>query len=207
MTKSADEDDQLSLQTASPYRTKARHQLIGAFALVATLAILMPLFFHAEPRIPSAEPKAAKVQDEPDLQAKPPEVTTQSAETPTQETLAARSEAADTQPPQKQEAAPAADTPKEPDTGNQRATNPYPELYPDSYVLQAGNFSKKSSAKSQVARLKKLGFKVYTDQVKTPKGERTRVRVGPFDNKAEALQAQGRLRKAKLEAALAGPDH
>ena len=53
MNKSADEDDQFSLQTASPYRIKARQRLIGAVALVVLVAIGMPIFFHAEPRIPS----------------------------------------------------------------------------------------------------------------------------------------------------------
>jgi DedD protein len=72
--------------------------------------------------------------------------------------------------------------------------------------LQAGAFSQSESADAQVARLKKLGFKVYTDRIKTPKGERVRVRVGPFATKADAVKAQTKLRQAQLEAPLAGPD-
>jgi DedD protein len=72
--------------------------------------------------------------------------------------------------------------------------------------LQAGAFSQSDNAEAQVARLKKLGLKVYTDRIKTPKGERVRVRVGPFDSKADALKAQSKLRQAHFEASLAGPD-
>ncbi|NDH31536.1 MAG: SPOR domain-containing protein, partial [Betaproteobacteria bacterium] len=89
---------------------------------------------------------------------------------------------------------------------DQVVRQPYPERYPDRYVLQAGAYSQSENADAQVARLKKLGVKVYTDRIKTPKGERVRVRVGPFANKADAVKVQTKLRQAQIETALAGPD-
>ncbi|NCX71892.1 MAG: hypothetical protein EBW88_00535, partial [Betaproteobacteria bacterium] len=39
---------------------------------------------------------------------------------------------------------------------------------------------------------------MYTDRIKTPKGERVRVRVGPFANKADAVKVQTKLRQAQI---------
>ena len=236
MTKSTDEDDQFSLEAASPYRTKARQRLIGALALIVLMSIVMPIFFHAEPRIPSVQPKPAKAPEpllsidqkadtgETGTEATKP-VSAADAESSKQASspvdAVSKSQAssetqgrqltADTNPtpqptPTPTSASASTTAAASPDPGNRRSDNPNAERFPDRYVLQAGAFSKKSSARAQVARLKKLGFKVYTEQVKTPKGERTRVRVGPFDDKAEAVQAQKKLRKAKLDVPLAGPD-
>jgi len=245
MNKSADEDDQFSLQTASPYRTKARQRLIGALALVVMLAIVMPIFFHAEPRIPSVETRLEKSSDEAlsDFKAqalgasviekeeiegehKPSdedEAATKTAKleshspseappTPALSPTASEAKSAaqaklDAQAKSDVEAKsekPQQSVPSE--RPDKAAKQPYPERYPDRYVLQAGAFSQSDNAEAQVARLKKLGLKVYTDRIKTPKGERVRVRVGPFDSKADALKAQSKLRQARLEASLAGPD-
>ena len=254
MTKSTDEDDQFSLEAASPYRTKARQRLIGALALIVLMSIVMPIFFHAEPRIPSVQSKPAKAPEpllsidqkadtgetgteatkpvsaadaESSKQASSPvdavsksqassetqgrqltadtNPTPQPTPTPTS-TSASASASASTSASTSTSTSTSTTAAASPDPGNRRSDNPNAERFPDRYVLQAGAFSKKSSARAQVARLKKLGFKVYTEQVKTPKGERTRVRVGPFDDKAEAVQAQKKLRKAKLDVPLAGPD-
>ncbi|MFZ9799911.1 MAG: SPOR domain-containing protein [Burkholderiaceae bacterium] len=239
MNKSADEDDQFSLQTASPYRTKARQRLIGALALVVLLAIVMPIFFHAEPRIPSVDPRLEKSSDEAlsdhkaqalgasviekeDIEGehKPSgedEAATKTAKleahspseaspTPVLSPTASEAKSA---AQAKSDAQAKSETPqqsKASDKPDKAAKQPYPERYPDRYVLQAGAFSQSDNAEAQVARLKKLGLKVYTDRIKTPKGERVRVRVGPFDSKADALKAQSKLRQARLEASLAGPD-
>lgn len=239
MNKSADEDDQFSLQTASPYRTKARQRLIGALALVVLLAIVMPIFFHAEPRIPSVETRLEKSSDEAlsdhkaqalgasviekeDIEGehKPSgedEAATKTAKleahspseaspTPVLSPTASEAKSA---AQAKSDAQAKSETPQQSKTSDKpdkAAKQPYPERYPDRYVLQAGAFSQSDNAEAQVARLKKLGLKVYTDRIKTPKGERVRVRVGPFDSKADALKAQSKLRQARLEASLAGPD-
>ena len=50
----ADEED-LPPGVASGYRTRARQRLIGAIVLALGVAILMPVFFHGEPRMPRPE--------------------------------------------------------------------------------------------------------------------------------------------------------
>jgi DedD protein len=60
-------------------------------------------------------------------------------------------------------------------------------------------------AKAQVARGSKLGFKPYTEKVKTSRGDRIRVRVGPYLTKKQATQARARLRAAGIDTALIAP--
>jgi len=251
MNKSADEDDQFSLQTASPYRIKARQRLIGAVVLMVLVAIVMPIFFNAEPRIPSVSPKQnlperdaamqdgksndrsaqassgeaadeAKAAAHDEHGAKPvgsdeslSKADAHSGSRPVSEVDAASAKAeavAKAEQAPKPEAAAKSEMPAKADVATKTeqaepaTKNPYPERYPDRYVLQAGAFSQPESAEAQVARIRKLGFKVYTDRIKTPKGERVRVRVGPFSNKADAIKAQNKLRQSQLDIPLVGPD-
>ena len=53
------------------------------------------------------------------------------------------------------------------------------------------------------ARIEKLGLKTYTQVLEAPgTAPKTRVRVGPFANKAEADAAASKLQKAGLPAAV-----
>jgi DedD protein len=47
--------------------------------------------------------------------------------------------------------------------------------------------------------------KVYTETVKTERGERIRVRVGPFASREAAEDAREKLKAAGLNAALIAP--
>ena len=51
-------------------------------------------------------------------------------------------------------------------------------------------------------RLKRAGLESYTQKVKTKDGNRTRVRVGPYTDKAEAESAAGAVRKLDLTVSL-----
>ena len=53
-------------------------------------------------------------------------------------------------------------------------------------------------AKVAAEVIEKLGLKTYTQEVDTPTGRRTRVRVGPFETKAEADAAGAKLKGAGL---------
>ena len=88
-----------------------------------------------------------------------------------------------------------------------RRTNPnsIKAASPSGYVVQIGAFSSMRGAKAQVARGSKLGFKPYTEKVKTSRGDRIRVRVGPYLTKKQATQARARLRAAGIDTALIAP--
>ncbi|MFN5156477.1 MAG: SPOR domain-containing protein, partial [Betaproteobacteria bacterium] len=52
------------------------------------------------------------------------------------------------------------------------------------------------------AKLQLLGYASYTQDVDSPTGKRTRVRVGPFKSRAEAEAVAARVKTAGLQAAV-----
>lgn len=253
----ADEED-LPPGVASGYRTKARQRLIGAIVLALGVAILMPVFFHGEPRMPRPElritmpsrdaaledamPAAAGGGEEnrtpvashggssgvgaedaqrrpggelegatqasgPGSATKATAVADHHASAKADAKVDAKSDAkldtkvdarTDTKIEIKTDAKSGLKSDSKPDVRAER--------YTDQYILQAGAYSQADNADAQVARLRKLGVKVYTERISTPRGDRIRVRVGPFSSRAEALRIQSKLRQAQVETTLAGPD-
>ncbi|MCA3107338.1 MAG: SPOR domain-containing protein [Rhodocyclaceae bacterium] len=62
------------------------------------------------------------------------------------------------------------------------------------FVIQLGAFAEISRAKDRHAQLVKAGVKSYTEVVKTPTGDKTRVRAGPFPTREAAEQVNERLK-------------
>ncbi|MGB7182353.1 MAG: SPOR domain-containing protein [Burkholderiaceae bacterium] len=89
----------------------------------------------------------------------------------------------------------------------ERRTNPnsIKAASPSGYVVQIGAFSSARGARTQVARGEKLGFKPYTETIKTKKGDRIRVRIGPYLTKKQASDARAKLRAAGIDTALIAP--
>jgi DedD protein len=73
------------------------------------------------------------------------------------------------------------------------------------YAVQVGAFSSQASASAAVDKVRETGVKVYTETVKTERGERIRVRVGPFASREAAEDAREKLKAAGLNAALIAP--
>ncbi len=69
-------------------------------------------------------------------------------------------------------------------------------------VVQVGAFADAAKLAEVRHKLEKLGMKTYTQVVEVEGSKRTRVRVGPFDNRAEADKAAARIRAAGLPAAI-----
>ena len=63
-----------------------------------------------------------------------------------------------------------------------------------SFVIQLGAFSEVNRAKDRHAQMVNAGVKGYTEVIKTPTGEKTRVRAGPFPNRDAAEKANERLK-------------
>lgn|SRR5574337_226802 len=70
------------------------------------------------------------------------------------------------------------------------------------FIVQVGAFADVDKAREVRERLERSGLKTYTQVVDTKDGKRTRVRVGPFDNRAEADKAAGRVKGAGLSASV-----
>jgi DedD protein len=70
------------------------------------------------------------------------------------------------------------------------------------FVVQVGAFTDAGALREARRRVESLGLKTYTQAVETPSGARTRVRVGPFDSRAEAEAAAKKLKAGGLPAAI-----
>jgi DedD protein len=66
------------------------------------------------------------------------------------------------------------------------------------YVVQLGAFSNAANARALQRKLQENKFKAYTELIKSSGGERTRVRVGPYDSREAAEKARQRMRSLKL---------
>jgi len=68
------------------------------------------------------------------------------------------------------------------------------------FVVQAGAYSDAATLREARQKVEKLGLKTYTQVIDTDAGSRTRVRVGPFDNRDEAEKAAARIKASGLAA-------
>ena len=212
-------DDAASVQSA---RTRARRRLIGAAVLVGLGIVGFPLLFETQPRpipvdIPiEVGPRAAA----PGPQAARPASAPASAAmaraqpVPPVEGVAEAPSAAAAPPPASAAAPPAAraaSTATETERDAQRAQallegKPVAALPPAAdpkaqrFVVQAGAYTDTSALREARQKVEKLGLKTYTQVVETDGGARTRVRVGPFDNREDAEKAAARIKSAGLAA-------
>jgi len=207
-------------------RKRARHRLIGAAALVLLGVVGFPMLFDSQPRPISVDiaieiPDKTKVEP---LTAKPVEAPVESEVQPsTPEPVVVMAPAADPvvigapeAPTAKVDAKPeTASKPK--DEGKvaaqladeakakailQGKTAPEPVPNPARYAVQVGAFSDVQKAREARAVLEKAGLKTYTQVITNADGRRTRVRVGPWEDKAEAEKAAEKIKALNLPAAV-----
>jgi len=70
------------------------------------------------------------------------------------------------------------------------------------FIVQIGAYSDGVKAHEARVKLEKAGMKTYTQVAETKDGKRIRVRLGPFNGKAEADKAAEKVRKLDLPAAI-----
>lgn len=70
------------------------------------------------------------------------------------------------------------------------------------YVLQVAALATQDKVDELQEKLKEAGIKSFTQKVPTAQGERTRIRVGPFNSKEEAEKVRAKLTKLGLNGSL-----
>ncbi|MBK9573002.1 MAG: SPOR domain-containing protein [Rhodoferax sp.] len=70
------------------------------------------------------------------------------------------------------------------------------------FVVQVGAFSDAVKAREARLKVERAGLKTYTQVVETKDGRRTRVRVGPFADRAGADEAVAKIKKLDMSAAV-----
>lgn len=73
---------------------------------------------------------------------------------------------------------------------------------PAKFVIQVAALATKEKVNELQARLKSAGIKSYTQKIATVSGDRTRIRVGPFNSKEEAEKVRSRIVKLGLNGTL-----
>jgi DedD protein len=70
------------------------------------------------------------------------------------------------------------------------------------FVVQVAAFAEANKARDVRIKLETQGYKTYSQAIDSPKGKVWRVRVGPYDNKAEAEKAKSQLSGKGFQPAL-----
>jgi len=168
-------------------RRKARRRLIGAFAFTLAVVVILPMMLDSEPkpggqgidlRIPAADevgeltpkivfPEEAAVSPASSL-AEVPSVKTGPA-------TASKGKSDDTQI-------------------TKSISNEKPATAAESFIVQVGAYSNADTAKQELVKLKKWGFRAYTEKV----SDMMRVRVGPYSDREKAEKARQQLEKHGL---------
>jgi DedD protein len=169
--------------TVQRLRLQARRRLLGAAVLVGLAIVAFPLVFETQPRpvpmdLPIVIPSREAAQGvsvrapEPALPASlPDDAEAQAAEV---EPTPARAEP---EPPAPVQATAATAPPP------QGASQPAALAR---FVVQVGAFADRGTAQEARRKLEARGLKTYTQVAKTKEGDRIRVRLGPFAQRAEA---------------------
>jgi len=208
-------DDELNL------RRKARRRLIGAVALTLAVVVILPMVLDSEPkpagkdidlsipdpdkvgafvpRVPVSEVAAALPSAGSAVVASPAPLAAPAISAPVQVHEAANVATsqqeqaalgkAQPSPQKSHESQESAETHKSTETGSADK-----QVSTESYVAQVGAFSNPDTAKQELKKLKKWGFKAYTEKV----GDKMRVRVGPYPDRVKAEKAGHLLEKHGL---------
>lgn len=208
-------------QSIDAVRRRARHRLIGASVLVLLGVVGFPLLFDTQPRpisvdipieIPAKNTPAPALKAPPTAAAVAPSTVKPPAPiVEAREALSPREEVVEAAAPPKPVAEPAkvapAPVPAPADADRARAllegkTATPPAAVAERLVVQVGAFSEEAGARSVRQKLETAGLKTYTHVAETSDGRRIRVRLGPFNNRAEAEKAAARVKALGLSAAV-----
>lgn len=216
-------------QSIDAVRRRARHRLIGASVLVLLGVVGFPLLFDTQPRpisvdipieIPAKSTPAPAVK--PPATAAAPAAAVPAADKPpapsvdARETLSAREEVVESAAAPKPAAEPAKSAPATAPADAERArallegktvtaaaaAAPPATAAAERLVVQVGAFSEEGGARSVRQKLEAAGLKTYTHVAETSEGRRIRVRLGPFNSRAEADKAAARVKALGLPAAV-----
>ena len=202
-------------------KKRARRRLIGAIALVASVAVVLPMVLDSDPKptsqeiniqIPSPDAKgfsskvvplgpkgtlegkgdkAEKAAEKPIAKAPEP------AEPVTAEKPAAKTpeKVAAKAPGKAAEKAPEKTPQKAPEKVAEKAAAPKP----GTFFIQVTALADADRAKAVQQRIIDAGLPAYIQTIPAGKGDVTRVRAGPFTARADADKAQAALQGLGLE--------
>ena len=205
-------------------KKRARRRLVGAIALVLLAVVFLPMVLDKEPkpvgqdiaiRIPSQD----ETTFHPQVAAPVPKAIPEAPVAPSavvEDNKSAAPEAAGSvaTPSEPKLANVATDKPAtehaDAKSADASVGEPHQKLTPvplpapvakhesagkaEGYVILLGAFANMDNARQRQAKLNGLGVRFYTEKIKSPSGEKLRVRAGPFATRDEAEKVLGRLK-------------
>ncbi|MCZ8110700.1 MAG: SPOR domain-containing protein [Betaproteobacteria bacterium] len=191
-------------------RTQARRRLVGAVLLLAVGVIGFPLLFETQPRplpqdtpiLVPAEPPATRAAGRVGPAAPAPVLPAVPADAGVEPVASAPVASAPAPVPAASKPKPAAAAPPAAPVASPPAPAAAPTPANGRWVVQVGAYNDMERLRAARAKLQLLGYASYTQDVDSPTGKRTRVRVGPFKSRAEAEAVAARVKTAGLQAAV-----
>jgi DedD protein len=188
-------DDELNL------RRKARRRLIGAIALTLAVVVILPMVLESQPkptgqeidlRIPAPDKAGEFV---PDIAISEIPVALPVSAVVTASAVAEISAPAAPEPAPVESFKPA-ENETTPNASNEQpaAAKTADQSAVDGFAVQVGAYSNANTAKQEYAKLKKWGFKAYTEKA----GNKVRVRVGPYAEREKAEKVLKMIEKHGL---------
>ena len=157
----------------------------------------------AEPA-PSARPASAPASKAAASAPAPAKTATPAASARASATTSPAASAASTPAPRREAAASrasAATKPKAPASATAAADKPLPTVGAAAgYYINVGLFAEEANARKTQARLLNEGLPAFRQELDSAKGRRIRVRVGPYDTRAQADAAAESIRAMALDA-------
>ncbi len=190
------------------FKKRARRRLVGSIALVLFMIVALPMVLEdrsaqtpktpvaisipsqdgealvpkAEPVVPAPEPQVQpdpmQLDSEPEVVAPEPAPVVEEKTKPEPEVKPAKVEA----------------KPEQVKTPKKEEKKPTPEKVSGNYFIQIGVFSDPEKVKQMQAKLSGAGLKSNVDLIDTAKGQKSRLRAGPYSNKSDA---EDKLAKVK----------
>ncbi len=209
-------------------KRRARRRLVGAIALVLLAVIVLPVVLDHEPKlvqhdltvqIPSQDAGkfGARVLQKSETAATPGRTT---GPAPAPESSGTMGKLEPSKPEAKAEASPKA-APKQPsesaskppagrkEPASRKATSEEKRalalLNDEAYVVPLGAFSNPDNAKQIREKVAAAGFQTYIEKIDARGVEQTRVRAGPFENRAAAEKARDKLKSLGIPVGQVSP--
>ncbi len=199
-------------------KRRSRRRLVGAVALVLLAVIVLPMVFDTEPR-QTVPPVSVRIPSEDDAKFSPklapPPRTAVTAATPSAKTAAANAPAASTPAPSSarstasqaaavmppKSAAPTKRAEPKPAARSASAERARAEaaLKDAAFVVPVAALADPDKVKQLTARLGAAKLPYYTEPIATAQGTVTRVRAGPFVDRAVAEEALEKLKAMGLK--------
>lgn len=181
----------------SNLRRQSRRRLIGAIALVLLVVILLPVVFDSEPGSSNGNNIDLRIPDKDNSPPFQPKINLPELDKMASE-MAAASAASSTvkhKPKPKAKSKPKPKPETIPDVKRTPATIQPLSVPKSGWSVQVGAFANADTARSLQAKLRREGFRSYTEKA----GNVTRVRVGSFPTREAAENVKSKLEMQGME--------